>query len=1397
MNFLKQSTASQSVLIGPFLDEDDGKTAETGLTISNTDIRLSKNGGNMAAKNSGGGTHDELGWYTITLDATDTDTVGRLQVIVHESGALPVLVVFQVLEEAIYDALFAASADGFDANGRVDVASIEGSDATDQIRDAVVSDSVRVDAGNLNSFTGLSNLGLLSINGSGAVDSMVQGYVASALSETSSGTIAGNQSTFWDNDGDPSSTKVVDDVGGGGGGGGLTALLTGQAQSGASGSITLATGASSTNDYFNKTRIVTTTGTGAGQSRAVTDYNGTTKVATVSPNWTTAPDGTTFYEIQASDANLLAATQTSIDDILTDTGTTLPATLATIDGIVDDILVDTGTTLPTTLATIDGIVDDILVDTGTTLSAAIAVIDLNVDQIETAVITNAAGADIAADIIALKAETVLIVADTGELQTDWVNGGRLDLIVDAILADTAQIGTAGAGLTNVPWNSSWDAEVQSEVDDGLKALGLDHLVSASVAGGDVADDSIFAFLVSASATADWDDFVNTTDSLQALRDRGDAAWTTGAGGSDRLIMADTTIATLASQTSFTLTAGSADDDAYNGCTIVIEDASTAVQKARGIVDDYTGSSKTITLLEDPGVFTIAATDKVYILAESSLKPTTVQDYHVDVTSGGNVGIDWGNVANPTTTLDLSGTDIQLCDTVTTVTTLTGHTAQTGDTYALANGSAGFVAIDTVVDSILDDTAVIGAAGAGLTDLGGMSTGMKAEVNAEADTALSDYDGPTKAEMDTAHGLLATEAKQDLMDTNVDAIKVATDKMVFTTSNQLDVQVISMATNSLTASAAAADFIGASEIAASAATEIADLIAADWIAGDASPLAIVAALKADAEWSNLATIDANVDLILVDTGTTLDGKLDTIDTNVDQIETAVITNAAGVDIAADIIALKAETALIVADTNELQVDDIPGTIAALNNISTAQVNTEVDNSMVTYGLDHIFSASIAGSDVTDNSFAAKLVSKESTADWDDYVNTTDALQAIRDRGDSAWTTGGSDRLVMVDTTIATLASQTSFTLTAGSADDDAYNGLTIVIEDASTSTQKAAGIVDDYTGGSRTVTLLEDPTIFTMAATDKVYILAERGVKPTVYQDYHMGLSDGGRPGIEWGNIANQSATNALTNPTVGTVTTLTGHTAQTGDNTAVIGAAGAGLTDLGGMSTGMKAEVNTEADSAIVTYGLDHLVFTSVAGSDVADNSIIASLTSSSATADWDDFVNTTDSLQALRDNQGGGGGGLTALASGTAQSGTASTIVLAAASSFADDELNWNVVNITSGTGAGQSRMISDYTGSTDTATVTPDWTTNPTSSSVYEVVQGAGNAIQALTVTTQTELAGVPAAAATVADMMGWVFMLSRNKLLQTATVQTLRNDADGANVAVAATVDDGVTFTRSEFI
>lgn len=114
-SFLRQSTASQARGIGPFLDDTDFKTAETGLTIANTDIKLVINGGGGGAanKNSGGGTHRVNGVYGVTFDATDTATVGEMFVSVVVSGALPVFATFIVLEEAVYDALFLAAAPGF------------------------------------------------------------------------------------------------------------------------------------------------------------------------------------------------------------------------------------------------------------------------------------------------------------------------------------------------------------------------------------------------------------------------------------------------------------------------------------------------------------------------------------------------------------------------------------------------------------------------------------------------------------------------------------------------------------------------------------------------------------------------------------------------------------------------------------------------------------------------------------------------------------------------------------------------------------------------------------------------------------------------------------------------------------------------------------------------------------------------------------------------------------------------------------------------------------------------------------------------------------------------------------------------------------------------------------
>ncbi len=94
---------------------------------------------------------------------------------------------------------------------------------------------------------------------------------------------------------------------------------------------------------------------------------------------------------------------------------------------------------------------------------------------------------------------------------------------------------------------------------------------------------------------------------------------------------DTTIATLASQTSFTLTTGPAEDDALNGFWAVIHDAASAVQLTWVQVLDYTGSTKTVTLAA-AGTFTVAAQDNISFMHPAPLQPTTTGD-RLTLTSG--------------------------------------------------------------------------------------------------------------------------------------------------------------------------------------------------------------------------------------------------------------------------------------------------------------------------------------------------------------------------------------------------------------------------------------------------------------------------------------------------------------------------------------------------------------------------------------------------------------------------------------------------------------------------------------------------------------------------------------------------------------------------------------------
>lgn len=254
---------------------------------------------------------------------------------------------------------------------------------------------------------------------------------------------------------------------------------------------------------------------------------------------------------------------------------------------------------------------------------------------------------------------------------------------------------------------------------------------------------------------------------------------------------DTTIATLSSQTSFTLTAGPAEDDALNGHWAIIHDIASAVQRATVLVSDYVGSTKTVTLAAG-ATFTVAAGDNISIMDLAPLQ-ATVTGRTLDVSSGGEAGLDWANVGSPTTTLNLSGTTIKTATDVETDTAdiqtrlpaalvggridanmgaistdataadnleaaldgtggVTITAALTGNITGNLSGSVGSVtgAVGSVtgnvggnvVGSVASVTGAVGSVtgnvgGNVVGSIGSLATQAKADVNAEVDTALAD------------------------------------------------------------------------------------------------------------------------------------------------------------------------------------------------------------------------------------------------------------------------------------------------------------------------------------------------------------------------------------------------------------------------------------------------------------------------------------------------------------------------------------------------------------------------------------------------------------------------------------------------------------------------------------
>ena len=237
------------------------------------------------------------------------------------------------------------------------------------------------------------------------------------------------------------------------------------------------------------------------------------------------------------------AIKTSTDAILVDTGTTLDTKINDLQGAGfvtgtdsneairnrGDAAWATGggggdateakqDTILANLATVDTVVDTILVDT---------------NEIQGKLPTNnimgsAVKTDKDDEIDAIKTSTDAILVDTSTTLDTKLNNLQTDST--AILADTNE--TQG----KLPTNNIMGSSVKTDKDDEIDAI----------------KTSTDAILVDTGTTLDTKindiqgaTFSSVTDSLESIRDRGDAAWTTGAGGDATEAKQDTILANLA------------------------------------------------------------------------------------------------------------------------------------------------------------------------------------------------------------------------------------------------------------------------------------------------------------------------------------------------------------------------------------------------------------------------------------------------------------------------------------------------------------------------------------------------------------------------------------------------------------------------------------------------------------------------------------------------------------------------------------------------------------------------------------------------------------------------------------------------------------------------------------
>jgi len=304
---------------------------------------------------------------------------------------------------------------------------------------------------------------------------------------------------------------------------GLQSARSNTAQAGAAGTITLDASASSVDNFYTGEWVVLTGGTGSGQARLITAYVGSTKVASIAPNWATNPDNTsTFAVVQAAHIGGVQGNVTgSVASVTGNVGGSVASVTGNVGGnVVGSVASVTGNVGGNVVGSVGSVASGGITSgsfaAGAINAAAIATDAIDADAIAADAVTeiqaglstlNAAGVRSAIGLASANLDTQLDALPTA--------AENADAVWDEARSGHVAAGSFGEGVASVQGNVTGSvASVTADV--GITQAGADKVWSTTVRA--LTDKAGFA-LSAAGVQAIWDALTSALTTVGSIGKR--------------------------------------------------------------------------------------------------------------------------------------------------------------------------------------------------------------------------------------------------------------------------------------------------------------------------------------------------------------------------------------------------------------------------------------------------------------------------------------------------------------------------------------------------------------------------------------------------------------------------------------------------------------------------------------------------------------------------------------------------------------------------------------------------------------------------------------------------------------------------------------------------------------